>query len=136
MASSCCSCLCHKVFQCREGQRSPLARRVCGLGTTVWGGGRCWTLRCAGACSTLLLFCTSDLPHCLGVQCHDGCQVLDTLVYAERELLRQRPELAAAQVYVHFQSSVQVSPDSGRRCLRYTCAWLAGDADSCEEAYL
>ncbi len=35
-------------------------------------------------------------------------QVLDSFMYADRELLTQRPELASARVYVHFQSSQQV----------------------------
>jgi hypothetical protein len=35
-------------------------------------------------------------------------QVLDTIVYADRELLQRQPELARAQVYIHFQSSVRV----------------------------
>ncbi|GIL70344.1 hypothetical protein Vretimale_3466 [Volvox reticuliferus] len=33
--------------------------------------------------------------------------VLDTLVYADRQLLRAQPALAQAQVYVHFQSTVR-----------------------------
>jgi hypothetical protein len=35
-------------------------------------------------------------------------QVLDSFIYADRELLAQRPELENAEVFVHFQSSVQV----------------------------
>ncbi|KAG2452600.1 hypothetical protein HYH02_002837 [Chlamydomonas schloesseri] len=33
--------------------------------------------------------------------------VLDTIVYADRELLQRQPELGRAQVYIHFQSSVR-----------------------------
>eukprot|EP00198_Chlamydomonas_reinhardtii_P001571 XP_001690907.1 predicted protein [Chlamydomonas reinhardtii] len=33
--------------------------------------------------------------------------VLDTIVYADRQLLQRQPELARAQVYIHFQSSVR-----------------------------
>ncbi len=35
-------------------------------------------------------------------------QVLDTFLYADRELLQRRPELAGAEVFVHFQSCKQV----------------------------
>ena len=35
-------------------------------------------------------------------------QVLDTLAYAERELLEAHPEFAQARVLVHLSSDVQV----------------------------
>lgn len=35
-------------------------------------------------------------------------QVLDTFVYADKQLLQAYPELLRAKVYVHFQSDVQV----------------------------
>lgn len=35
-------------------------------------------------------------------------QVLDTFLYADRHLLQQQPELASAEVYVHFNSSDEV----------------------------
>ncbi len=35
-------------------------------------------------------------------------QVLDCVVYAERELLKLKPHLAEAKIFVHFQSSVKV----------------------------
>jgi len=35
-------------------------------------------------------------------------QVLDTFVYADRHLLERQPELADAEVYVHFRSSEEV----------------------------
>ncbi|EFJ50606.1 hypothetical protein VOLCADRAFT_103823 [Volvox carteri f. nagariensis] len=42
-----------------------------------------------------------------GFALHVYCHVLDTLVYADRELLVAQPALAQAQVYVHFQSTVK-----------------------------
>lgn len=42
-------------------------------------------------------------------------QVLDTLVYADRELLTAQPTLAQAQVYVHFRSNVKVRPKVKKR---------------------
>lgn len=37
-----------------------------------------------------------------------AAQVLDTFLYADKELLQQQPELADAAVYVHFESSDKV----------------------------
>lgn len=43
---------------------------------------------------------------------HAMCaQVLDTLMYADRQLLAQQPSLTQADVYVHFQSCEQVSSE-------------------------
>ncbi len=98
-------------FMLGEWKRSPLQ------GGHAWGARRPLLCLCTLLCAelrlaALLIVFTPEpaamLPHPLQ-HCN---QVLDTLVYAERELLRQRPELAAAQVYVHFQSSVQVGDNS------------------------
>ena len=35
--------------------------------------------------------------------------MLDTFLYADRHLLQQQPELASAEVYVHFNSSDEAS---------------------------
>lgn len=45
--------------------------------------------------------------------CRPVCQVLDTLAYADQELLAARPHLRTAEVWVHFQSSVQVGRRGG-----------------------
>ena len=42
-------------------------------------------------------------------------QVLDTLAYAERELLDAHPEFAHARVLVHLSSDVQVGASAGGR---------------------
>jgi hypothetical protein len=46
------------------------------------------------------------VTNCANVVC--AMQVLDSFIYADQELLAQRPELANAEVFVHFQSSIQV----------------------------
>lgn len=43
-------------------------------------------------------------------------QVLDTLAWAERALLAEHPEYAAARVFVHLNSTIQVIPMVYRRC--------------------
>jgi hypothetical protein len=54
-------------------------------------------------------------------RCAAPCsQVLDCIMYTERELLEQRPELGKALVYIHFESTVQVrhGSTSTTTCMR------------------
>ena len=48
-------------------------------------------------------------------------QVLDTVIHADRLLFRQMPDLAAADVFVHLSSHVQVHITACCLNLRWFC---------------
>ena len=64
----------------------------------------------------------SSMMTCSTLSC--GLQVLDTLAYAERELLEAMPAFKRASVLVHLQSDVEVWTDTSRSgsCFRSLAA--------------
>lgn len=44
--------------------------------------------------------------------------MLDTFLYADKQLMQAFPDLLRAKVYVHFQSDVQVGHSGGLLCLQ------------------
>lgn len=62
------------------------------------------------SCDRIVLTLFTPCTNCVPQRAPLLLQVLDTFLYADRQLLQSFPDLLRAKVYVHFQSDVQVRP--------------------------